>query len=59
MAREQYCWRCKVDVPMLDEDEWARIGPLLSEAASPPGREASLDLYLKMTGLRETNINAI
>jgi hypothetical protein len=43
-------------MPMLDEAEWARIGPLLSD---PGGREAALDLYEEMTGLRETNINAI
>jgi hypothetical protein len=24
-----YCWRCKIDMPMLDEDEWTQIAPLL------------------------------
>lgn len=59
MARELYCWRCRVEMPMLDEDEWARIGPLLSGAMNPAMRDAALDLYEEMTGLRETNINAI
>lgn len=59
MARELYCWRCKVEMPMLDEDEWEHIGPLLSGAADPIIREAALDLYEDMTGIRETNINAI
>ena len=44
---------------MLDEDEWSRIGPLLSGATNPSMRAAALDLYEEMTGLRETNINAI
>ena len=59
MARELYCWRCKVEMPMLDEDEWARIGPLLSDSNDPLTRQAALDLYEEMTGLRETHINAI
>lgn len=59
MARELYCWRCGVEMPMLDEDEWARIGPLLSGSADPVARQSALDLYEEMTGLRETNINAI
>ena len=59
MARELYCWRCGVEMPMLDEEEWARIGPLLSGAVDPVTRQAALDLYEEMTGLRETNINAI
>lgn len=59
MARELYCWRCKVEIPMLDEDEWALIAPLLARSVDPEPRQAALDLYAEMTGLRETNINAI
>jgi len=59
MARELYCWRCKVEIPMLDEDEWARIAPLLARSVDPEPRQAALELYAEMTGLRETNINAI
>ncbi|MGD1850923.1 MAG: hypothetical protein ACFCBU_10045 [Cyanophyceae cyanobacterium] len=29
MAEFHYCWRCKVEVPLLNEDEWEEIGPLL------------------------------
>lgn len=25
-----YCWRCKQEIPMLDEDEWNIIAPLLT-----------------------------
>jgi hypothetical protein len=27
-----YCWRCKIDVPMLDEDEFAIVSQLYSES---------------------------
>lgn len=32
MPRTVYCWRCAMDLPMLDEDEWARLVPLLRTA---------------------------
>ena len=44
---------------MLDEDEWARIAPLMSITRDNMDRQGALDLYEEMTGLRETNINAI
>ena len=44
---------------MLDEDEWARIAPLMSITRANMDRQGALDLYEEMTGLRETNINAI
>jgi len=60
MAEELYCWRCGVEVPMLDETEWARIAPHLHAAPSDPAAwDTALRLYEEMTGLRETNINAI
>jgi hypothetical protein len=34
MAQTLYCWRCQMEVPMLDELEWARIAPSLSNAAA-------------------------
>ena len=24
-----YCWRCRMDMPMLTEDEWQRLSPLM------------------------------
>lgn len=60
MAKEVYCWRCKVKMPMLEEDEWARIAPYLNAAISDrTACNKALNLYEEMTGLRETNINAI
>lgn len=32
MAKSVYCWRCKTELPMLEEHEWEKVGPLLSEA---------------------------
>lgn len=32
MAETHYCWRCQIDVGLLDEDEWTEIVPLLREA---------------------------
>jgi hypothetical protein len=29
MAQPLYCWRCEMVLPMLDEEEWARLEPLL------------------------------
>jgi hypothetical protein len=26
MAKTLYCWRCKMEVPMLDDREWDRVG---------------------------------
>jgi hypothetical protein len=45
MAEELYCWRCGVEVPMLDETEWARIAPHLNAAPSDPAAwNTALDL---------------
>lgn len=29
--RVMWCWRCQMDIPMLDEEEFARISSLLSD----------------------------
>lgn len=28
--KSYYCWRCEIDVPMLEEAEWELMEPLLS-----------------------------
>lgn len=32
MAKPLYCWRCKLEIPMLEETEWAEVYPLLNNA---------------------------
>lgn len=32
MAQLLYCWRCKMEVLMLDESEWDLVSPLLSNS---------------------------
>lgn len=72
-----WCWRCQMDIPMLDEDEWAQLAPRLAEAINDVQRyrertgaslaearevalgESALALYAQITGLRETNVNAL
>lgn len=29
MPQNLYCWRCDMVLPMLDEEEWAELAPLL------------------------------
>lgn len=31
MPKVQYCWRCKRDIPMLDEGEWSQVLPRLHD----------------------------
>ena len=59
MAQDLHCWRCRMVVPMLDEEEWAIIHSLLSEAYKPKSHSAALAAYEEITGFVETNINAI
>jgi hypothetical protein len=34
MAELQWCWRCRMMLPMLTDQEWEQIGALLSEMTS-------------------------
>jgi hypothetical protein len=31
MAKKLYCWRCRAEIPMLEEHEWAEVLPRLHE----------------------------
>lgn len=65
--RELYCWRCGIEMPMLDESEFEQVlielifgGESMSDGL--PEAEAyrsALDLYEDFTGLRETNFRAL
>ncbi len=30
MPQQVYCWRCQIEIPMLEESEWEQLAPLLS-----------------------------
>jgi hypothetical protein len=34
MAKTLYCWRCQMDVPMLDEGEWQRVSAAFANSIS-------------------------
>lgn len=74
MSKWMYCWRCRTEMPMLDEQEWEQVWPLLSvegiksyktqhgvSLAEAQYRVASeaLAAYKAMTGLEITNPNAL
>ncbi|HEY0685212.1 MAG TPA: hypothetical protein VGD45_22935 [Steroidobacter sp.] len=75
MAKTMYCWRCKMDVPMLDDEEWSRVRALLApmqtikdvrERHGVPLGDAlklasweALHLYREITRFSETNPNAL
>ena len=62
-----WCWRCKMEVEMLDEEEFAIAAELYHKAFTDikfrKGREVRfrplLDYYEKVTGFREKEPNAI
>jgi hypothetical protein len=58
-----WCWRCKTEVPMLDDDEFKRVSALLNTGSEGSTRERMfgpvLNEYERITGIRETNPNAI
>jgi len=59
-----WCWRCKTEMPMLDDDEYRQV-----LALRPTGKGGSESLnamfipmlaeYERITGFRETNPNAV
>ncbi|EEF23266.1 conserved hypothetical protein, partial [Ricinus communis] len=70
-----YCWRCKMDVPMLTEDEWQLVNPTglveqikryqeetgysLAEAYRNNMGQQALTAYEALAGFRETNPAAL
>jgi len=56
-----WCWRCKAEMPMLDEEEFKRV-ILLRKLSGKNIEEmfgALLEEYERITGYRETNGNAV
>jgi hypothetical protein len=72
-----WCWRCKTEMPMLDEEEFAEVSRLrasgirdakkyreqygvsLSDFSSGKHFRPMLECYERLTGMKETNSNAV
>lgn len=62
-----WCWRCKIEVPMLDEEEYVKAKELYRKSMHGNNLQAGrlvrfkplLDYYNKLTGWNETEPNAI
>lgn len=60
-----WCWRCKMEVPMLDEEEYAKAYQLFGDCfrnihkGLPERFKPLLDYYKQVTGWDETEPNAI
>ncbi len=54
----QWCWRCKTEVPMLDDEEFQRVTSLFYKTGERRNG-VLLQAYEHITGFHETNPNAI
>jgi len=60
--RTLWCWRCKAEMPMLDDDEFKRVSSLFNTGAGEIRERKfgpALREYERITGVRETNPNAL
>ncbi|MGC2531264.1 MAG: hypothetical protein WA639_26255 [Candidatus Acidiferrum sp.] len=56
-----WCWRCKTQMPMLDEEEFSRVTSLRNRSGNGSKEmfSAMLEGHERVTGHRETNGNAV
>jgi hypothetical protein len=70
-----WCWRCGMDVPMLDEEEFEQVARVHQEvmerfrASRRKGEKAFVSVedilapvcaeYMRLTGFHERNVNAV
>jgi hypothetical protein len=57
-----WCWRCKMEVPMLDDEEFKQVMSVRGTGAGNLGEpefSPVLREYERITGFHETNINAL
>jgi hypothetical protein len=63
-----YCWRCRAEVAMLDDGEWASVAPRYDDVGRQPvalrrqlleaAHAAACERYRAITGV-ETTMNAL
>jgi hypothetical protein len=62
-VKRLWCWRCKTEVPMLNDEEFKRVSNLRNSGTEGGIREKMvgplLREYERITGFAETNPNAI
>jgi hypothetical protein len=56
-----WCWRCKMEMPMLDEIEYARVHEVIRNSTGPMSERSipACKMYEEITGFYESNVNAI
>jgi hypothetical protein len=56
-----WCWRCKSEMPMLDDDEYRQVMSYSGTGHDGDKRrfESMLAEYERITGFRETNPNVV
>src|SRR5690348_14011371 len=58
-----WCWRCKTEMPMLDDDEYGQVMVLLATTKGGESLNAMfapmLAEYERITGFREINPNVV
>jgi hypothetical protein len=65
--KEPYCWRCRVEIPMLDETQFEQVlielmfggDAMHRRVPEAEAYRSALDLYEEFTGVRETNFRAL
>ncbi len=53
-----WCWRCRMDLPMLDDEEYRLVQSKVRLSDPEPFKDA-LSEFNRLTGFAETNINAV
>jgi hypothetical protein len=53
-----YCWRCQMEIPMLEEHEAAYVLERRPDQERWPDQDRILRRYFELTGFEETNANA-
>src|SRR5690349_1095813 len=63
VVRMLWCWRCRAEVPMLEELEWADVEAALERGPDDTSLGQRLqrvqDVYAEYTGVHDENPNAI